>query len=88
VESKIRYVLKHKHTGQYFSDTPEKKTKSLFHAKRFPSEDYYHLWLSVSPHRPDKPDEFSFIPIVMTIEEEQKDGITRDHEATTGTISA
>lgn len=69
MESKIRYVLKHKHTNQYFSDTPEKKTKNLFNAKRFPSVDYYQLWLSVSPHRPDKLDDFDFIPILMTIEE-------------------
>ena len=74
VESKIRYVLRHKNPGQYFSDTPEKKTKSLFNAKRFPSEDYYNLWLSVSPHRPDKPDEFELIPIKMTIEEDKPNG--------------
>lgn len=69
MENKIRYVLKHKETGLYLGYSPDNPTtKNLFKAKRFPSEEYYQLWMQTSPYAPE-PNKYKLIPVNMTIEE-------------------
>ncbi|MDR6555479.1 hypothetical protein J2736_006741 [Paenibacillus qinlingensis] len=68
METKYRFVIKHKETQKYFADTPDFSTRKLFEAKRFYDELHYNLWLATSPYAVDR-DDYEFIQIEQTIQE-------------------
>jgi hypothetical protein len=68
MESKIRYVLKHKETGLYYGYNAQ-PAKHLFSAWRFESEEYLKLWLEHANYRPKHPEEYELIAVKQTIEE-------------------
>lgn len=68
MESKIRYVLKHKETGMYYSQKAE-RTRKLWEAWRFYDEDQAQVWVKTSHYRPEHPEEYELIAVKQTIEE-------------------
>jgi hypothetical protein len=73
MESKIRYVLKHRETGLYYSRIAQ-VTGKLFDAWRFYSEDEAKVWMEVSHYKPDHPEEYSLIAVRQMIEEVELHG--------------
>lgn len=70
MESWHGYVLKHKHTGLYWSKMADHTTK-LRQAKRFYDADEANIYMEVSNYRPDRPDEYELKEIELTMKERE-----------------
>jgi hypothetical protein len=75
--SKIRYVAKNIN-GLYWGSGMNDTTKDLWKAQRFPSSEYYDMWVESALYKPKDLENYSLIAIEQTIKESEP--IERKHE--------
>lgn len=68
--SKIRYVAKNIN-GLYWGAGMNSTTNDLWKAQRFPSSEYYGMWIDSALYKPKDPENYILISIEQTIKESE-----------------